>query len=262
MINISMIGFFLLSGFFINTESKGQEPHKYTTKNKSESSLFDSLMKQCFKNNVLRCDSCDTVSLRRYLEESSAHIENGGRNQQARLCSLMNVYHAWLILRLCASNGLQRISNDSMFLHNDTLMIDRSRFTLATLRASILEMAQKEQLQIWCSLWNGTVSGASHPKKEFHPQTYSSTIKSKAKSYFKSTHNEYVLDRSKGILSLSESLLRELSLIKGSSMRETSYILELILPYIPEIDAAYCLVNKHMLRVRSMMVSDRIQMVQ
>lgn len=258
MVNISMIGFLLLSGFFINTESKGQKPHKYTTKNKSESSLFDSLMKQCFKNNVLRCDSCDTVSLRRYLEESSAHIGNGGRNQQARLCTLMNVYHAWLILRLCKSNGLKRISNDSMFLNNDTLMIDRSRFTLATLRASILEMAQKEQLQIWCSLWNGTVSGASHPKKEYLIKNVSSTLKAKAKAYFKTSPDEYSLDRSKGIISLSETLLRELSLLMGDHMRETSFILELILPFIPESDAAYCLINKHKLQIRSIIVSDRI----
>ncbi|MBM4150188.1 MAG: DUF547 domain-containing protein [Ignavibacteria bacterium] len=262
MINISMMGFLLFAGLFAFTDSHGQKPHKYTTKNKSESGLFDSLMKQCFKNNTLRCDSCDTILLRRYLKESSIYAGNGTRNQQARLCTLINVYHAWLILTLCTSNGLQRITNDTMLLNNDTLMIDKSKYTLETLRTSILEMAQKEQLLIWCSLWNGTVSGASHPKKEFLPKTFSSTIKAKAKAYFKSSHDEYSLDRSKGIISLSESLLRELSLIKGGTMRDALYILEVILPFIPESDAAYCLVNKHMLRVRSIVVSDRIPIAQ
>jgi hypothetical protein len=169
----------------------------------------------------------------------------------------MNVYHSWLILALCSSHGLTRLSNDSMLLSKDTIFVQKSGFTLSSLRTMILEMGQKDRLQIWCSLWNGTVSGASPPKKEMNSKNYSSLLKAKTKAFFKSSPDEYSLDRSRCIISISETLLKEI-VPKFFDNDDASIILELILPYIPETDAAFCMIHKSKLRIRPMAASDRI----
>lgn len=252
----TMILMFCWMGISVTSVSFAQKPHKYTTKNKSESSVFDSLMKQCFKNNVLRCDSCDTLAVRNYLNNQISKALHDQKSY-ARICSFMNIYHAWLILSLCASNGLKRLSNDSTFLTKDTLFLQQSGFTLSGMRSTILEMAQKDNIPIWCSLWNGTVSGAPHPKKEFQPKSFVSTIKAKAKAYFKSSPDEYSLDRSKHIITVSERMIQEIGLFSRDKS-ETSLGLELILPHIPESDAAFCVINKSQMSIRSITVSDRI----
>jgi hypothetical protein len=254
----TMILMFCWMGISVTSASLAQKPHKYTTKNKSESSVFDSLMKQCFKNNVLRCDSCDTLAVRGYLVDQ-INKTSTNKKSYARICSFMNIYHSWLILSLCASNGLKRLSNDSTFLTRDTLLLQQSGFTLTGMRSSILEMAQKDKISIWCSLWNGTVSGAPHPKKEFQPESFASTIKAKAKAYFKTSPDEYSLDRSKHIITVSERMIQELGLF-SSGKSEASLALELILPHIPESDAAFYMINKSLVSIRSIAVSDRISM--
>ncbi|NBO69605.1 DUF547 domain-containing protein [bacterium] len=238
------------------TQCIAQKPHKYTTKNKSESTAFDSIMKQCFKNNTLQCDSCDTMFIRGYLNDQLNLLE---RNEQriSKLCTFMNIYHAWLLLTLCSSHGLTRLGNDSMFLSKDTIFVQQSWFTLNTLRAMILEMGQKDRLELWCSLWNGTVSGASPPKKEMNTKNYISLLKAKSKAFFKSSPDEYSLDRSRYIINISETFLKEIAPTTDIK-KDSSFLLELIVPYIPETDAAFCMIHKAKLRIHPIVVSDRI----
>jgi len=242
----------------VTEQTFAQKSHKYTIKSKSTPSVFDSLMKQCFKNKLLRCDSCDMQALRNCMNEYQKHIESSEKDHKKRLCLYANIYHVWLTVSLCKSSGLKRLGNNPARLDQDTLLIGKTPFTLSSLRTFILELSEKHRLQAWCALWDGTVSGASPPKKEWKAESITSMLTSKAKTYFKSSPEEYSLDRSTHTLCLSSTLLNVLGIQSVEGKHEFTIILNQILPFLPAEDAAFCMVNKEILKMRSITVSDRI----
>jgi hypothetical protein len=251
-----IMGILFCFAFFVIGEISAQKTRKYTIKNDIQHGVFDSLLKQSFKNKVLIASNCDTTLLK---EQMSIFLRDSKKHEEApleMLCDLGNLYHAWMMITLCRNQSLIRAGNDTQFGMHDTLLIDGMSYTLHSLRESIIRLGLKSQLHLTFALWDGTITGANPPKKSWTKKSLKSMIHASAKSYFKNANDEFTPDLSVNTLCISEKVLRELYLLPTENEIDIGKVLHVLNPYLPEYVAAYCALNKGNLRIRTLPASD------
>ena len=242
--------------FFLLGEIAAQKTRKYTTKKDIQHTAFDSIVKHSFKNKILISSSCDTALLIVEMSTFKKSIELNDKDPKQLICDLGNFYHAWLILTLCRNQSLIRTGNDDEFYVRDTILIDKVPYTLKSLRESILKLGFKSKLQLTFSLWNGTKSGANPPKKTWSKQSLKSMILSAGKAFFKNTNDEFTADLTVKTLCISEQIIQELDMSPSKNGIDINVLLPLISQYLPVHISAYCAINKAMLKIRVIPVSD------
>ncbi len=183
-------------------------------------------------------------------------IETHAKDPQQLIADLGNFYHAWMMLTLCRQPSLIRAGNDSLFYLRDTMMLDKVPYTLQSLRESILRLGLKSKMPLAFILWNGTKSGASPPKKAWSKKSLQALIRSAGKAYFKNADDEFTADLSVNTLTISERLLDELNMNYALKELSAASLLQIISPFLPDHISAYCALNKAILRLRTLPVSD------
>ncbi len=250
------IGILFCCIFFLLGELAAQKTRKYTTNLDKRHTTFDSILKQSFKNKILIASLCDTSKL---IDEMSSYIksiEESGNDPIQLICDLGNVYHTWIILKLCRNQSLIRAGNDKQFYLTDTIIIDRIPYTLHSLRESIIELGRKAHLLCPFILWDGTKSGAYPPKKAWTKKSVKSLIQSSGKAYFKNAEDEFTADISVHTLCISEKLIKEIHTSSSTDEIDINTTLKILSPYLPDYVSAYCVLNKSTIKLRAIPVSD------
>jgi hypothetical protein len=250
------IGILFCCLFFLFGEIIAQKTRKYTTKKDIQHPAFDSIVKHSFKNKILISSSCDTSMLIGEMSVFKRSIEQNDNDPMQLICDLGNFYHAWIILTLCRNQSLIRAGNDERFYLRDTIILDKVPYTLKSLRESILKLALKSRLQITFSLWNGTKSGANPPKKSWSKQSLKSMILSAGKAFFKNANDEFTADLAVHTLCISEQIIQEIEISFSANGIDINKLLPIIAQYFPDHISAYCALNKTLLKLRVIPVSD------
>lgn len=250
------IGIVLCCIFIVIGESSAQKTRKYTDKKEIQHPAFDSILKHSFKNKILIASLCDTSLLIAEMSAFKKAIEEQSKDPMQLISNLGNFYHAWMMLTLCRHPSLIRAGNDSQFFLRDTILLDQVPYTLKTLRESILRLGLKSKLPLAFILWNGKKSGASPPKKAWTKKSLQALIRSAGKAYFKHADDEFTADLSVNTLNISETLLDELNMDISSKEISIASFLHIISPFLPDHISAYCALNKSIITVRSVQVSD------
>lgn len=242
--------------FFLLGEITAQKTRKYTTKKDIQHTAFDSILKHSFKNKILIASSCDTSMLIGEMSIFKKSIELNDKDKIQLICDLGNFYHAWMILTLCRNQSLIRAKNDPHFYERDSIVLDKVPYTLKSLRESIIRLGLQSKLQLTFSLWNGTKSGANPPKRSCSKQSLKPMIVSAGKAFFKNTNDEFTADLTVNTLCISEHIIHELDISFSANGIDINVLLPIISQYLPDHISAYCALNKAMIKMRVIPVSD------
>jgi len=81
-------------------------------------------------------------------------------------------------------------------------------------------------------------------------------ILSAGKAFFKNTNDEFTADLTVKTLCISEQIIQELDMSPSKNGIDINVLLPLISQYLPVHISAYCAINKAMLKIRVIPVSD------